>query len=526
MYGEAVIASIVDSKPDHLVVKVDEQSGLEFEPVLIDEYVDDRLARRPFSGLFRFFSREHPLKDVVLQRKRIRIRPDAFQVKPAASERLNTLQQEAIAKSLRMETLLLVLGPPGSGKTEMIRELVSTHMGLDRKILVVANTNRAVDEALSRVISGPNRSSVWRIGYEDSVDEALHGTTLGGMAGPSGLAPLADRIVTARMKIKDKRVIGATISSLLSNRYDKYLEDIDLVVIDEAGQINIPLSMGALSYGRIAVLIGDHNQLPPIVQSQSEESRRLIGTKGIQSGPVQPLDVSLFESLYAWMKSEQNECLVELQEQHRMNDSICAVASAMWYDGHLRPATRQIASSRLDISVKGDQIIAEALDPQRPVIFVDIPLGDARTPRTNIIEARNAVDLVESLIKFGFNPEEEQSLAVISPYRAQIALLRRELAERLGNRNNLWERRVDTVDRFQGGEADVVIFSLASYTDTPSKHVADEHRLNVAMTRARKKVILLGNHASLKREPVFDRLFTTFEAENVLSYRNWRVVGG
>jgi DNA replication ATP-dependent helicase Dna2 len=190
-----------------------------------------------------------------------------------------------------------------------------------------------------------------------------------------------------------------------------------------------------------------------------------------------------------------------------MNQAICAVPSKLWYGGQLRPASRSIAEGRLQMALEAGG--PAEISPEKPIVFLDVEPDDTGGPRTNASEGRVVRRLVADLVRRGVRMEENGGrgqIAVIAPFRAQVALLRRELEEEFPGKVEAVRGMVDTVDRFQGSECDVVILSFANWNDEVHDLLRDERRLNVALTRARHKLILVGSKRVLRTVPVYARL--------------------
>jgi DNA replication ATP-dependent helicase Dna2 len=210
-----------------------------------------------------------------------------------------------------------------------------------------------------------------------------------------------------------------------------------------------------------------------------------------------------------------------------MNKWISHFASKVFYDDQLIPHA-SVANSLLDVvpSKLTRRIekasIVRAIDPMVPMVFLDV-FGNEERAKTSDAEALAVREVVSGLLARGI---AQQEIGIIAPYRAQVANLRRYLFsddETIG-----WEAlphdtqmSVDTVDRFQGGERPVIIMSFAT-TKTPEvgsqlrEHLTDQHRLNVALTRAQKKLILVGNATALVSLPVFERLLAYCRGLNTI----------
>jgi DNA replication ATP-dependent helicase Dna2 len=228
--------------------------------------------------------------------------------------------------------------------------------------------------------------------------------------------------------------------------------------------------------------------------------------------------------------------LVALTEQFRMNKPICALASTMFYHSELEPANSEVANRILELPGyderhKPHDDLHAILRPARPLVFVDVPVGAGDAPRTNLAEAYWIGRIVKAYKEFGLKlPRIDSSdggnIAVIAPFRAQVAAIRRELEhalERHPDDVSMLRKVVDTVDRFQGSERDLVIVSLACGSSGVHKLLQDERRLNVAITRARHKLIILGNYDLLLTQPLYHDLFEAMA--DICGDDNWRVQG-
>lgn len=514
MTGRTAFGEIVKVDADGLAVRLDEE--LLFSPAWADAYTDESLAERMFNGLYHFCSTSRALKSFLFD-------PNA---KPTFSQPCidqtgtdwfqalgsNHRQVEALERSLRADHFLLINGPPGSGKTSLIASMVQAHLAQGRRILITTFTNRALDQALGEVASVLDDKDWLRLGSPlSSADEKMRQQTIEEIVKKDGLSAAQDSLL-------NRPVIGATISSLLTGIYSDALGEFDLVVVDEATQATIPATLGAISFGERFILIGDPKQLAPIVQSDSVELSDVPSRSASDSSSedFHGLHVSLFELLW---ERYGDVAGVALEQQYRMNDIICSIPSRVWYEPEitLRPANDAVACARLACSeLWSKQPLHRLLDPSRPFVFVDVK-RDPEGQRTNAHEANLVADLLMQLtaITDGIGAASDRaikkvdavSVAVISPYRAQVALIRRLLVERDPERTEVWTQMVDTVDRFQGSQADVVIISLSPYTDRVSEHIAHNRRLNVAMTRARHKLIVLGNRSHFEEDELFQKLF-------------------
>jgi DNA replication ATP-dependent helicase Dna2 len=302
--------------------------------------------------------------------------------------------------------------------------------------------------------------------------------------------------------IKNCPLVAATCHQVMSNPLFAF-QRFDRALIDEAGQLDEPSTLAAISLGNRFILCGDHQQLSPIVRSR-ESSKGPPETWG--------LDRSLFERL---LLRGPSLAVSKLRIQYRMNDGIQDIVSRVFYSGMLK-AAEEVANRKL--SIEGDNLdmggLGDVLDPDRPVIFVDTP--SKGTGKTSPEEAQVASIITGELIRRGVGPE---SIGIITPYRAQQALIR-EYLTRIGFPTP--GLIVNTVDRFQGGEREVIILSL-SRSDNVTSFLADRKRLNVSLSRARSKLILIGRRSNLITHDLFkDILQDTHSASLCREYPDGR----
>ena len=292
-------------------------------------------------------------------------------------------------------------------------------------------------------------------------------------------------------------VIAATATTWLSGTWHEFLR-FDVAIVDEASQLTVPMTLGALALATRFILIGDHKQLPPVVLSESNKRIRDV------DGDERPrLSKSLFESLFVQAEDKYPEALVKLNEQYRMNEKICAIPRALWYDDDLRPGSEKVAIAKLSLLHQAEppQRLATVLDPEREVVFVHVPWqGGSDAPRSSRREAEFVRDIIVAYRALGLTLP---AMGVIAPYKAQVSTIRRTLEAALPKEAAEVGKLVDTVDRFQGQEREVIVISLATYGDFVHELLQDERRLNVAVTRAKYKLIILGDRSVLAAHPTF-----------------------
>ncbi|HWE60216.1 MAG TPA: AAA domain-containing protein, partial [Chloroflexota bacterium] len=378
------------------------------------------------------------------------------QMQPAAG--LNQRQAQALDLALRIRDYLLVQGPPGTGKTHLIACMVRALAARGDRVLLSAWTNQAVDTMLHGLL-GQGFDQFARLGSTRSIDPALLPYALlpEGASVPSTPEALARRL-------RETPVLAATASALADPRINAATLGRDMLILDEAAQLGVAASVGALRLARRFILVGDDQQLPPVVQS--EEAAR----------------DSLSLSPFALLRPDGQAAglLVTLTEQYRMHTAIAAWPSEAFYHGAL-VAHRSVAARRLAvIPGAGDRLSAIA-DPAMPLVLVDTGPEAGR-------EVALAARAVQALAARGVPASE---IGVVAPFRAMVAAVRRLLEDHPLAR----ACTVDTVDRFQGGqrEAMVVCLGLDGMGRRGHAFVDDPRRLNVAVTRARAKLVVVGD---------------------------------
>lgn len=372
-------------------------------------------------------------------------------------EGLNESQIEAVAISYGTDLLHLIQGPPGTGKTLMLAHLARLLVNDGRRVFVTALTHRAIHNALNKIAKVDESIPICKIG------EDRHATDL--------VTPNFLNFKSSRFgEINGGYVIGATPFARQTKRLSGV--EFDVVLFDEASQITLPLAIMGMLAGSKYVFIGDENQLPPVTIFSEEEATQT--------------------SIFNYLSGQGNETMLNIT--YRLNDVLTQWPSRNFYHNELR-ASENAAPRRLDLSpevTKWDLVLA----PESPVVFLDLchQNSTVRSP----MEAHVVLELVLSLLARDVNPEE---IGVVVPYRAQSRLIRSLLRRTLEDSEVFNKIVVDTVERMQGQEREVILVSFTTASPKFAAQVADflfsPNRLNVAVTRPRSKLILVGSHEML-----------------------------
>ena len=449
--GEAELARVVEIG-DEIVVTVDEPVTLRRLDVYPSELSADRMLTALHDALLTQSAEE---KDVLFER-----RAPEFEAVEETFIDNNEAQDEAVRLAVGAEDCALVHGPPGTGKTYTLARLVRALVERGDRVLLSAFTNRAVDNALE-ALEEQGFTDIVRVGTETGVRPDMREYRLEQSGDPEECA----------RTLREASVVAATTASCGSRVMRE--QEFDAAVVDEAGQLSEPATLAATTLAERFVLVGDHQQLPPVVRAED--------------GPGADLTESLFQRLV----EAYPEASVMLDRQYRMAQHIQAFASREFYDGRLRPATGEVAGRHLrDLDgVDHDALPAHL---RERVSFVD-PDG-AATGNTNAAEADAVAEVVQSYLDAGVAPED---VGVIAPFRAQVAEIGKRVPEGV---------TVDTVDRFQGSSKEVVVISFVATEDLDSPIFEDYRRVNVALTRAKRALTLVGDAEALGTDEVYGRM--------------------
>ena len=413
---------------------------------------------------------------------------------------------DILLRAKQARDYFLLQGPPGTGKTSMaLRFLVEEELELNSSLfthhssleqsslLLTAYTHRAVDEICAMLEE--SGQDYLRLGSEAACDPRFAHRLL------SSAFSEKPKLGDIRQRLERVPIVVSTTLTLLTRPFLLDIKHFSLCIVDEASQILEPYIVGLLSSDSIDrfILIGDHKQLPAVV-AQPDDNPQLHGCR-----------LSLFERLLRQEREAgRREFVGILQRQGRMHPDIAAFPNEFFYQQERLqpvPCPHQL-ETELDYTEPSEDALDDHLKQHR-VLF--LPADD---------EASLVVDMLRRLYRqIGsehFDPA--RSIGVIVTYRHQIAMIRREMAQ-LGL-PQLENISIDTVERYQGSQRDVIIYStgvqdqdgldfLTTNCFEEDGHTIDR-KLNVAMTRARKQLIMIGNAGILRKNEIFSELITRY----------------
>lgn len=430
---------------------------------------------------------------------------------------LNPTQESAVNKVLRAKDVAIVHGPPGTGKTTTLVEAIYETLHRENQVLVCAQSNMAVDWIAEQLtdrgipvlrLGNPVRvndkmlSFTYERRFEAHPDypllhsmrraiRQLYETRKKGRteAVRQKINSLRDRAEELELRIQESlfneaRVIACTLTGAASKLL--FRRRFGTLFIDEAAQALEAACWIAIRKANRVVLAGDHCQLPPVITC------------------YEALKGGLGETLMQKIVRNKPSCVSLLKIQYRMNEAIMRFSSDWFYHGELQSAPEVRHRSILDFDTPMTWVNTELSDAEEE--FVERSFG-----RVNKAEAELTLQQLEAyLTKIGKQRilDERIDIGIISPYQAQVQYLRRLLKGRSFFTPYKHLISVNTVDGFQGQERDVIIISLVRSNEKGEiGFLNDLRRMNVAITRTRMKLIILGNAATLTRHPFYKQLF-------------------
>ena len=452
------------------------------------------------------------LRSLIVGGRAPEFRPTLDTNYPADSSQMsmNSDQKAAVSKVMSAKDYALVLGMPGTGKTTTIAHIIRALVAKGKSVLLTSYTHTAVDNILLKIRN--DNIDILRLGAAAKIHPEVREFAT--------LACESQNTLESLEKTWTKPPVVAT--TCLSINHPLFSRRVfDYCIVDEASQITLPVCLGPIRMSQKFILVGDHYQLPPLVQNKD----------AAEGG----LDVSLFKLLC----ETHPQAVVSLEHQYRMCADIMLLSNTFIYGGRLKCGTPSVASHQITFAQPsgleayhhklqrscdaGETIcpgsnasscwLSRSLSPESPVVFINTDLISTRLetqagPRiTNMLEARLITQLTVSLLALGIPASE---IGVIALYRSQLALLRASLssAHTQTQSSELAAAAVapgtaavelHTADKFQGRDKEAVLVSCVRSNEigVVGDLLKDRRRVNVALTRARSKLIILGSEKTL-----------------------------
>lgn len=392
--------------------------------------------------------------------------------------RLNDSQNKALLKAINNNNFCIIQGPPGTGKTETISYITKHLIEMGQKVFISAPTHTAINNCLNAISSKiKDCTKVIKIGEKAQNKDIKQNQFI------SSLTRLSYSNYNGNLKYSQSGIaIGATAYSLCypaTKRLENW--EFDVVIIDEASQLSIPLAVSAMSRTTKYIFVGDHKQLDPIIP------------KGTNN---EMFAESIFGRLARMYPNEVNL----LNISYRLNEELIKIPNSLSYNNLLLSDSTTILDSLKYNCTYYPQILNS--DSHILALHKEFD-SQGRSPYEAKLVAKLVADLLE-------NQVELSSIGIMTPYRAQVREIRFEVEKKIGS--SVEKLFIDTVDSMQGQERDYIIYSMSNSHPLQSMRRLDffysPNRLNVAITRAIKKCIVIANYKifDIKEEELIDHL--------------------
>jgi DNA replication ATP-dependent helicase Dna2 len=382
---------------------------------------------------------------------------------------LNQSQNSAVARALNSSNFHVIQGPPGTGKTKTVAHIAKILMEQGKKVFVTAPTHTAINNCLNAISNEVRDSAkIVKIGEKYQAAEIIgnHYVTR------KTRLPL-ESYVYAKDVSHDGIIIGGTAYCMCypaSKRLNNW--EFDVALIDEAAQMSIPLAVSVMSKTDKFIFVGDHKQLDPIMPSGTNMSM---------------FSESVFSRLVRLYENDRSL----LNNSYRLNKSLIRIPNTLFYNNQLTSDSSLVESNQNIISSHYSEVLNHS---DAKILYLHKEFdSQGRSPH----EASIVAELVNDLINNGV---EYRDIGIITPYRAQVREIKKALNKVIGgiDTEDTESLFIDTVDRMQGQERDYIIYSMSNSHPLESKRRLDffysPNRLNVAITRAIKKCIVIANY--------------------------------
>jgi predicted DNA helicase len=453
----------------------------------------------------------------------------SFSFQPLHFPYLNATQEEAVNKVLRAKNVAIVHGPPGTGKTTTLVEAIYETLRRENQVLVCAQSNMAVDWISEKLVD--RGINVLRIGNPSRVNDKMLSFTYerrfeahpeyemlwalrkairevkanrksGDRKFHQKIERLKERATEIEIRINndlfaEARVIACTLVGS-SNRLLNG-QNFRTLFIDEAAQALEAACWIPIRRVSRVILAGDHCQLPPTIKS------------------YEALKAGLGKTLMERIVENKPEVVTLLKMQYRMNEEIMRFSSDWFYHNQVESSPDVKFRSILDLDIPMTWVdTSQFVFPEESGISFKEEFVGESFGRINKAEAELTMMALQHYFeKIGKERilQERIDVGVISPYRAQVQYLRRQLKNREFFKPFRDLISVNTVDGFQGQERDIILISLVRANDEGQiGFLRDLRRMNVAITRARMKLIILGDASTLTRHPFYKKLYEYIDA--------------
>ena len=519
--GDRMVVTVPDNAP-----LVDLQGAEQVGIQLSFDETSYRLMMEALDRAIRGKGRLGYLRDLFYTKSQ---KPETFTFQPMHFPYLNPTQEQAVNEVLRAKDVAVVHGPPGTGKTTTLVEAIRETLMRESQVLVCAQSNMAVDWISEKLVD--RGINVLRIGNPTRVNDKMLSFTYerrfeghpdypqlwalrkairdlrahrkrGDEKYHQKMERLKDRATELEIRINaqlfgEARVIACTLVGSAHRLLDG--QKFGTVFIDEAAQALEAASWIPIRRASRVILAGDHCQLPPTVKS------------------IAALKAGLGKTLMERIVENKPEVVTLLRMQYRMNDEIMRFSSDWFYHGQVESAPDVKYRSILDLDVPMTWVDTSQFDlsEDSDVSFKEQFVGES-FGRINKAEAELTLLALENYFeKIGKTRilNERLDVGIISPYRAQVQYLRGRLKRHEYFKPFRALMTVNTVDGFQGQERDIILISLVRSNDEGQiGFLRDLRRMNVAITRARMKLIILGDAQTMTRHPFYRKLYEYIEA--------------
>ncbi|PNS19935.1 DNA replication ATP-dependent helicase/nuclease dna2 [Sphaceloma murrayae] len=467
--------------------------------------------------------RSYELRELIIEDKApvFKPAPTAYTLSgPPSQMQINSDQRSAIDKIMSAQDYALVLGMPGTGKTTTIAHIIRALVARGKSVLLTSYTHTAVDNILLKLRD--DSISVLRLGVQAKIHPEVQEFAKLACMPPQSIPELEEMYLSPS-------VVATTCLGVNHQLFHKRI--FDYCIVDEASQITLPVCLGPIRMARTFVLVGDHFQLPPLVQN-----------KEAQEGG---LDISLFKLL----SDRRPESVANLEHQYRMAEEIMHLSNTLIYGGRLKCGNDAVAKRTLvvpqptalsrfhDQTLSSNQTsptlhtpplrcsLRDLLSPDRKVVFANTDalshahesLAGSRI--TNPYEASVLHLIASALLAQGINPTQ---IGIITFYRSQLSLLRQMVKGTPADGIEM-----HTADKFQGRDKEVVLLSCvrSNKDGNVGELLRDWRRVNVAVTRARSKFVVVGSRKTLSGDELWRKLIGTVQESGGIVDLDERFIG-